>query len=72
MVRPNMYDPALCEELKKALTELQASRVHPPAAAQPWEVNSLVPDPTAVSEPADVVAEIERIEAALRENGCVD
>lgn len=65
MMRPNMYVPALCQELKKALIELD-----PPAA--PWAFNSLVPDPPTVSEPADVLAEIERLEAALRENGCVD
>ena len=73
MVRSQTQDPALCEELKKALAELHASRVERPAAVEPADANTLAPDPTTVSEKnADVEAEIARIEAALRENGCVE
>ena len=72
MVRPQMHDPALCEELKKSLAELHASKREQPAATEPADANTLAPDPTTVSEKADIDAEIARIEAALRENGCVE
>ena len=72
MVRPQTQDPALCEELKKSLAELHASRVERPAAVEPADANTLAPDPTTISENADLEAEIARVEAALRENGCVE
>ena len=70
MVRPQTQDPALCEELKKTLAALHASRVESPAATEPADANTLAPDPTRVSQESDIEAEIARIEAALRENGC--
>ena len=75
MVRPDLHDPALCEELRKALAELHAAKVASPAATEPMDANTLAPDPPRVTDPAGVSpieAEIARIEAALREHGCSD
>ena len=70
MVRPQTQDPALCEQLKKSLAELHASKVAQPAATEPADANTLAPNPPNISDKADVEAEIARVEAALRENGC--
>jgi hypothetical protein len=72
MVRSDLHDPALCEELKSTLARLQASRVAAPAATEPGDANTLAPDPPRISSEADTEAEIARIQAALREHGCED